>query len=77
MRKLSQRGLPVQVQEPPPLSPQAERAAHCWRFMGRQFAAAALPVYLSLYPVDDVEAMVELLLALSDAAAGGAATEAA
>ena len=67
MRKLSALGVQWQdVQEPlQELSPQAERAVHCWAWCGGWFPER-WPVYAALHDVSDWNAMAELMQTIRD-----------
>lgn len=48
----------------PPLNRDELTALHCWACMGRRLRLEALPAYLALYPVEDIDLLIELLLTL-------------
>lgn len=55
---------------PPKLSGKASLASRAWNWLGG-WHPERLPVYLALYPCDDVYGLVERLVVLRDATAQG------
>jgi hypothetical protein len=47
----------------PPLSADAQQAAHCWHWCGG-WEPQRWPVYAALHDVDDWDALAELMLAI-------------
>ena len=68
MQTLRRRGYGQLLAQPQPLSPAALQAVHCWRFMDG-WAPERLPVYLALYPCDDIDGLIERLNAIRNAVA--------
>lgn len=59
-------GLEDLIEQPEPLSVSQYEALRCWAFLGGWYPER-LPLWLALYPCQDVSALVERLLAIRDA----------
>ena len=66
VRKLRKRGYGQMLAAPQPLSAAAAQAVHCWRFMDG-WQPERLPLYLALYPCDDIDGLIERLQAIRSA----------
>lgn len=48
----------------PPMSAAMLGALHCWHFMGGSYRPEALAIYADLYPVGDLDHLIDLLLVI-------------
>jgi hypothetical protein len=63
VRRLRAAGYGGLLESPRPLSVAAAQAVHCWRFLDG-WHPERLPLYLALYPVDDIDGLIDRVQAI-------------